>query len=227
MFRAGGISVLDSDSFYLSIDGGRPMQWNTAAGAEYDWRRIPDQVDLRNSPPKSKMFDFSAGEHTITLSTREREAEVQALFLGTTPDMTPAVPGDGRFLPVAAAEVSGGMVLKLHEKAVSGNRCAVWLDAARPVRMYQDSFTPANYSRPPAVILRLRGDAEAINPLFAAVLAPLKPEMKEPEVKFDRSVAGRVTITVKWPGAVDTIDWNTNGKGTANFRRVPVRTDRE
>lgn len=53
------------------------------------------------------MFDFSAGEHTITLSTREREAEVQALFLGTTPDMTPAVPGDGRFLPVAAAEVSG------------------------------------------------------------------------------------------------------------------------
>ena len=63
--------------------------------------------------------------------------------------------------------------------------------------------------------------------LFAAVLAPLKPEMKEPEVKFDRSVAGRVTITVKWPGAVDTIDWNTNGKGTANFRRVPVRTDRE
>lgn len=227
LFRAGGISVLDSDSFYLSIDGGRPMQWNTAAGAEYDWRRIPDQVDLRNSPPKSKMFDFSAGEHTITLSTREREAEVQALFLGTTPDMTPAVPGDGRFLPVAAAEVSGGMVLKLHEKAVSGNRCAVWLDAARPVRMYQDSFTPANYSRPPAVILRLRGDAEAINPLFAAVLAPLKPEMKEPEVKFDRSVAGRVTITVKWPGAVDTIDWNTNGKGTANFRRVPVRTDRE
>lgn len=152
---------------------------------------------------------------------------MQALFLGTTPDMTPAVPGDGRFLPVAAAEVSGGMVLKPHEKAVSGNRCAVWLDAARPVRMYQDSFTPANYSRPPAVILRLRGDAEAINPLFAAVLAPLKPEMKEPEVKFDRSVAGRVTITVKWPEAVDTIVWNTNGKGTANFRRVPVRTDRE
>ena len=47
--------------------------------------------------------------------------------------------------------------------------------------------------------------------------------MKEPEVKFDRSDAGRVTITVKWPEAVDTIVWNTNGKGTATFRRVPAK----
>ena len=166
---------------------------------------------------RAKRFNFSEGSHSIRLMTREREAEVKALFLGETPDATP-FSGKGRFLAVEHAGISGGMVKRQASEAHSGNRCAVFLNAAAPVKMRLDTFCPLN-PRPPAVIPRLRGDAECVNPYFAALLVPLKKEMCEPQVSFDRTQPDKVIITVRWETTVDTITWHTGKDGRTDFRR--------
>ena len=221
LFRAGGKFIPESDSFYLQIDEEKPFRWDFGDSTiPWSWTLITQKVNpkvMYQGLQRAKRFNFSEGSHSIRLMTREREAEVKALFLGETPDATP-FSGKGRFLAVEHAGISGGMVKRQASEAHSGNRCAVFLNAAAPVKMRLDTFCPLN-PRPPAVIPRLRGDAECVNPYFAALLVPLKKEMCEPQVSFDRTQPDKVIITVRWETTVDTITWHTGKDGRTDFRR--------
>ncbi len=219
LFRTGGVSRFQSDSFFFSIDGGPQQTWDTGAAEISDWHRISERKSTRIQP-KSQVFELGAGEHTFELSTRENETEVTALFIGLEEGAAPTRPETGVTLAVDAAECSGGMKRFDNPRGhASANRCAVYLDAAGPVKMSVDAFLPDNESRPPAVIPRLRGECRAVNPGFTALVIPLKDGMKEPEVSFKRT-GTTVTAEVKWPAARDVIKWDASGQGKANFERI-------
>lgn len=220
-FRAGGARPPASDSFFLQLDQQKPFLWDLAAPGDFSWRRITEKVDpkkMYHAEQKAKMFSFSGTTHAIALLTREHDAEVKALFLGNTPDATP-FSGNGRFLSAADAKLAGGMTRRLEKPENGKNSCAVFLNAAVPLRMRVDTFCPVN-PRPPAVIQRLRADAECINPNFAAVLVPLRDGMREPQVSFTRPARGKTRITLEWGNAHDTIVWDTEKtEKRVSFRR--------
>lgn len=222
-FRAGGISPLDSDSFRLVIDGGRPMEWNINGQNYFSWQRITGKYDQRQTLPRSQMFDFSPGKHTIDLLTREKGAQVKALFLGNTPEATPALPDNGRLLSIDKAQLSGDMRFFENPTLVTRNSCAVYLDATAPVRMSVDDYAPANNSRQPSIILRLRGETQAVNPRFMAIIVPLQSGQHEPKVAFSRASDGTATATLTWPHAVDTINWKSAPRSRPRFTRTVTR----
>lgn len=85
-------------------------------------------------------------------------------------------------------------------------RLVLRLDADAESQLSTDVFRPNDW-RPPAAFSRLRATARTVNPRFIAVLLPLPPKVKEPEVRFERRTGQRVT-TVAWPTHTDTFIWS-------------------
>lgn len=85
-------------------------------------------------------------------------------------------------------------------------RLVLHLDADAKPQFSTDVFSPNDW-RPPAAFPRLRATARTVNPRFIAVLLPLPPAVKEPEVRFERRAGQRVT-TVAWPTHTDTFIWS-------------------
>lgn len=215
---AGGASVPHSDSVWLSLDGGADVRWDFGVLKNFSWlllSRSSDPKSLSPVPLEAVEFALEPGEHTLTLKTREKEAQVAEVYC--SPDgSAPFTPGPcGRFLKVGEAELTPGMErIRNNAAALVDSRCLVALDAAGQLTFSKDTYSPPN-PRPPQHIQRVRADVTALNPYFVALLIPLRGKTPEPKIAFVRRAAG-VTVTIEWPGAVDTIAWEINADGTVN-----------
>lgn len=71
----------------------------------------------------------------------------------------------------------------------------------------------------PELLGRFTAAVIAVNPVFAAVLLPLRPGVPEPEIESSYA-ADSVTITVKWGKTTDRLTFHY-GPETPEFHRLP------
>ena len=209
--RAGGPRADASDSFFIKVDGGRQLRWDTNTGRNWRWSIVP------------QIFKLGAGRHRIVISTREQQAELAALRL--LPETAGGDPNSQLQLSPDEAAISGGMAKHATEPDRL-DRMEVAINAAGAVTWSRDHYAPPNQQRGEQLFNRLRATTTAVcNPYFAAVLLPLHRDQKSPEIKFQRE-AGKLDINVKWENGVrDRISWPINAKGIGGepvFRRFPA-----
>ena len=197
--RAGGPELGKSDSFMVSVDGGKAFDWHMPGAPEWRWGQV-----TRGVKQELMTFKLAAGEHLLRFGTREPGAQVDVVAIrpasAGSGDLT--AKGEIRFEAESGAVKEPMQVVKLEH--VEPPTMRVELNASAPI-----SWTEDQYDGHP----RLLATAHTTAPEFAAVLAPLPGGQAAPKVVFNRDAA-QLVITVTWPQRVDTITWPKTGERT-------------
>jgi hypothetical protein len=197
--RAGGPELAKSDSFFVQIDDGKPVEWHLPGARRWSWARVAS-----GSAQAAVSFPLAAGEHRLRLLTREAGAQVDAVLLTSDATLTPpflTLPADTVRLEAEAARVTAPM-RSVRDEADPGPRLRLHLAAAGPLRYEVDAYD----GHP-----RLRASVTAVAPEFAALLLPLPGSCPEPAVEFARTPAG-LAITVHWASRTDRVLWPAEGE---------------
>lgn len=200
--RVPGEESGKADSFLVAVDGGKMVDWHLPAAVDWTWAPLTSGVERA---PVS--WQLSAGQHEIAVRMREPGTQIDCLLLARDARVVPSlasVRGDSLFVEAESGEFTEPM--RRVDARGSEPRLVLRLDADAEPRISTDMFRPNDW-RPPAAFPRLRATARTVNPRFIAVLLPLPPKVREPEVRFERRAGQRVT-TVAWPTHTDTFIWS-------------------
>ncbi|MBN2452076.1 MAG: heparinase II/III family protein [Lentisphaeria bacterium] len=200
--RAAGEGTSSSDSFFVRVGEGEPVDWHMPSSREWTWGSVS-----RGVPATSCVFDLPAGPCRVAFATREAEAQLDCAVL--LPEDHPA-PGDRQppagLLTVPNATVTPPM-LRIDEDPAP--RMIVRVDGATAPHCSMDSYEPDD-GRKPSSFPRLRADVTSPEPRFVSVLAPIPPGVDEPRVNVMRGAAD-TTLSVEWPQRRDVIVWPHGG----------------
>jgi hypothetical protein len=211
-----------ADSFFVTMDGDRPIAWHIPAGEEWQW--APVSSGAGRSPVT---FRLDAGKHEVTLQTREPGAQVDCVLLTRDGQPFPPLPamltGDGTplFLEAECGRVSPPM--RITRSVVPAPRLVVRIHADGDAKLSTDVFRPVDH-HPPAAFPRLRATVRSGNPRFIAVLLPLPPGVAEPDVRFETD-PGRRVATITWADHADTLAWSVTD-GAVEFTEPPASRPR-
>jgi len=195
-----GYALVDATEAYNRNSAGKP-----GAGVEHARRHAFFVYPHREAPAYALLID------DICKDDQPHEYTWQMMFAD---GMAATTAGDRIVLePQQASGEADG------DGRGSEPRLVLRLDADAEPRISTDMFHPNDW-RPPAAFPRLRATARTVNPRFIAVLLPLPPKVREPEVRFERRAGQRVT-TVAWPTHTDTFIWSESD-GAAVFARARV-----
>ena len=196
--RATGEMVAKSDSFFVSVDGGKAIPWHMRGSRDWVW----DKVHSGILPREPVDLDLQPGSHSLQFSTREPGAQVDRVVVTSDLEHTAPVWDEAKsiVLKPATGRVAGGMRLVRESRETAPPRMKLVLSAAAPVSFELDSYR----GHP-----RLNAIARAVKPEFVAVLLPLPAAVADPRVAIERGDAVRVTI--KWPQREDSIVWPSAG----------------
>ena len=206
--RATGEIVSKSDSFFVSVDGGKPVPWHMRGSRDWVW----DKAHSGILPRKPVHFDLQPGTHRLQFATREPGAQVDRVVV--TSDLEHGAPvwdeDSTIVLKPAAGRIAGGMRRVRESRETAPPRMKVVLSAVAPVSLRLDSYR----SHP-----RLNATARAVRPEFVGVLLPLPATVADPPVTIERG--DDVRVTVEWPRRKDIIIWPAAGqrKPTVDLRR--------
>lgn len=220
LVRAGGVDQGKSDSFFAKMDDGPALTWDLATGAALAW----DDIENRGES-EGRKFTLAGGQHTLTLSLREREAELARLLIlpadadrPQDPEATPAgaialgiddaVDGAGKFVrkPAGILTTPPASLAVYPVNPTDGQVGTAWFETSR------------EGSHP-----RLQYKVKAVDPHFVMVLVPRTTGTPQPQVKQLGDGLGAV---VEWPGVTDRVvfDGQSAGDVTADGAAALVRT---
>ena len=220
LVRAGGADPGKSDSFFVTVDGGRRLLWDLSSGSILGWSFVQDR-----GASEPARFTLSAGKHTIRLDEREPEAELARLLILPDKQSLPLDPRaeapPGAILLEAAEATMGAEAFLLQTPKPSG-QTNVTLDVF-PVRpsggkIHLDWFQTSREGAHPRLQYTVRGR----RPCFVMLLYPRRPGMPSPRVEAIEE-AGGVGAEVSWPQGTDRISFTQGtGKnpGETQFRRT-------
>ncbi|NSW54911.1 MAG: heparinase II/III family protein [Armatimonadetes bacterium] len=197
--RAAGEEAGKSDSFLVSVDGGAPVDWHMPSARDWTWGRVSKGIRF-----EKVTYTLNPGTHSLRFATREPGAQVDRIIV--TAASREALTLEQLDSEIGFEAESGDVVAPMRVVNVGGEtdqpRMVLAISGDGPARLDRDLYE----SHP-----RLKASVTAVNPGFAAVLAPLPGGTLEPEIEFARP-DGAVIVTVRWPGREDTITWD--GQGT-------------
>lgn len=208
-----------SDSFYVRVDGAEPMRWDFDGRQEFSFFRLTDRKPALTIPSRRADIEFNiaAGEHSFEILGREPDAAIRRLFLAPirADRKTDMFWGnDVRELKL----VNQGLT-ETPSSEKEPNRCAVKILCDKTgLVTSKDFYMPPNQMQP-ELLGRFTAAVTAVNPVFAAVLLPLRPGVPEPEIESSYA-ADSVTITVKWGKTTDRLTFHY-GPETPEFHRLP------
>ncbi len=207
---AGSAERGKSDSFFVHVGNQARVEWHMPNSRTWTWGAVAHGV---NAEPR--VFELRAGPCEVTFATREREAQVDVVALVPVEAEPPA---DDR-LPALLGRASEARVEApmVRHDAPAAARMVVCLNAAAPAGLSVDRYEPGD-GRRPASFPRMRALVNHAAPRFAAVLAPLPADVREPDITVNRTAAA-TTIEVNWATARDSIRWPHEGQGQVVFER--------
>ena len=197
--RAAGEMAAKSDSFFVCMDGGKPVAWHMRGSRAWVWDKVADGIQ----PKRAVDFPLEPGEHVLRFDTREPGAQVDRVVVTRDPAHKPPVWDTDKvtLLEAEAGRVEGAMRVVREVADAAPPRMKLVLDAAAPVTRRVDAYD----GHP-----RILGSAHAVNPEFVALLLPLPGVVPEPDVAVARG--GReIRVEVHWSGRQDTIVWPRAG----------------
>ena len=71
----------ESDSFYVTMDGGEPALTDLAKQGVWIWDRVRERIGDKTSLKSFKTFHLAVGEHVLTLRNRESGTRIGALVI--------------------------------------------------------------------------------------------------------------------------------------------------
>ena len=169
-----------SDSFFVAIDGGKPLAWHMPATRQWRWAQVTSGV--KREPVT---FRLIAGQHELAVQMREPGAQIDCLLFTRDRQTVPSLAvgaGEPLFLDAEAGQITAPM--RRVPAPTAEPRFTVRIHADAQPRLSTDAFRPNDY-HPPAAFPRLRATVRSVNPRFIAVLLPLPAAVKEPEVRFE------------------------------------------
>lgn len=218
LVRAGGEDLGKSDSFFVQVDGGPQITWDLHSGDSFAWALVQDRAAAA-----PEVFALAAGEHVITLSKREPQAELARLL----------VLPENAVLPQAPAATPAGAVGLTANDAVMGTPPFVVIPPGRsaapavtlevfPVapaggRVETGWFETSREGSHP----RLQYTVRSREPRFVLVLLPRREGIAAPTVHpIDGEDA--VGVSLRWGATEDTLRFirvAATGTTTAEFTR--------
>jgi hypothetical protein len=192
--RAAGPSIPKSDSLFVRLDDGQPVDWHMPGSRTWVWGKVARGVEQ-----VALSFPLTAREHTLRFLTREAGAQVDCVLLTADAAAQPpfSVESGGVFLEAEQGRVTAPMRVVRLENDDAPARLRLVLHAAAPVAFSVDNYDGHR---------RLHGLARAVNPRFVALLLPLPGGVAEPNVTFTDTPAG-VEVWIAWPGRTDRLSW--------------------
>lgn len=200
--RAGGEDPGKSDSFWLSLDGGKRMEWHLRATRHFAWDRFqPSEAALSNGIP------LKAGQALrVDLHAREPEAQLGALALlphgGVLPPAPDAAPERGVSLPAARAQLlDPPLLLQPFPEAETPDARLTVFPVTTDARLATNGWfeTSREGSHP-----RLEHTVRAVEPRFLMILVPGTAATPLPRVRRVPAENG-VAAEVAWGGATDLV----------------------
>jgi len=199
--RAGGENAGKSDSFFVSINGGRRMTWNLQSGKNFNWETF-----VADGTGVPHVMTFKAGE-TVRVDLFAREAESQLSKLTLVPENKPPViapdelPVGGVTLSADTAELLNPPLLRhpIEESVKSDARLTVFPVTTEARRMTNRWYATSREGMHP----RLEHTVNAVEPRFLMVLVPgASSTAPLPQVRR-LSMTDGVGAEVMWPDATD------------------------
>lgn len=199
--RASAEEAGKSDSFLVSIDGGAQVDWHMPTVRDWTWGRVSKGIRFDRVT-----YALDPGKHSLRFATREPGAQVDRIIVTEAARETLTLEQLGSEIGFEAE--SGNVVAPMRVVNTGGEtdqaRMVLAISGAGPVTMNRDLYESHPW---------LKASVTAVNPGFAAVLAPLPGGTPEPEIEFARADRA-VTVIVRWPGREDTIAWSGQGTDT-------------
>jgi len=218
LVRAGGEDLGKSDSFFVQVDGSAQITWDLRTGDAFAWALVQDRAAAA-----PEVFNLAAGEHVITLSKREPQAELARLLV---------LPGDAVLPPAPDATPVGAVGLTANDAlmgtppfAVIPAGKAAAADASldvfpvRPAggRVETGWFETSREGSHP----RLQYTVRSPEPRFVVVLLPRRAGIATPAVTASDG-GDAVGVALRWGEVEDTVRFVRDaGSGTtvAEFAR--------
>ncbi|MEW6355573.1 MAG: heparinase II/III family protein [Planctomycetota bacterium] len=196
--RSVGPELSRSDSFFAQMDNRKPLAWHTGARREWAWRAV-----AAHNAGEPAGFELAAGAHTFRLKSREPGSQVDRIVVTLDLSAQPPFPGGvkGFVFEAEDGKATPPMHVVREPEKKTAPRMKLVLHAAAPAALSVDAYD----GHP-----RLKAVVRAVQPNFAAVLLPLPPEVSEPDVQFEDTVAA-LRIHIRWEKATDIIEWPKSG----------------
>ncbi len=200
--RAGGEDEGKSDSFFVSINGGKRATWNLQSGKNFGWEVfVPGEADVTN------LLALKAGETVrVELAAREAEAQLSKLALilaGTDVTLAPdGQPAGGVTLTADEAELMDPPLLRqpIPRMAQRDARLTVF-PVTTDARLFTNQwFATSREGMHP----RLAHTVNAVEPRFLMVLVPGTGATPLPQVRrlaMDKGVGAEIV----WDGVTDQV----------------------
>ncbi len=201
LVRAGGPDQGKSDSFFVSVDGGPQLTWDLKTGAALWWDAVTDRGEA-----EARAFDLVAGEHTLTLGVRERQAELARWLVlpagAPAPMGTDDVPPGAVLLSIADAAMGTPGLIRRPIGAAAGPEvsCDLFPVHPAPGEVKTGWFVTSREGAHP----RWQYTVRAKEPRFVVVMVPRREGVPRPVVTPLAGPDG-VGVVVRWPNATDTI----------------------
>jgi hypothetical protein len=215
LVRAGGKDAGKSDSFFVTVDGGKMLTWDLQTGPNLGWDWVMDR-----GMDSASVFHFEPGTHVVHLSRREPEAELAKLALlpaGAKVPLSPMEdPAGGTVCTIADAKMGQTPFQVQRAGTVSGPNASLEVFPVRPAASTVTTAwfeTSREGSHP-----RLQYTVRDTQPRFVMVLVPRKAGIPRPKVVADGDWGARVI----WGDTQDTIRFSHAARaeyGSATFVR--------
>ena len=217
LVRAGGADIGKSDSFWISVNGGKRLLWALRGTRSFGWEPFtPQEAGVTNT------YALHAGEtFNVHLSAREPEAQLSKLALvpqsSASPDAPDENPAGGATLTADDAQMLSPPFLKQRIPASTpvDARLTVFpatTDARLATNRWFATSREGNHPR-------LEHSVKAVEPRFLMVLVPGTSGTPLPQVRRLDTENG-VGAEVVWNGVADQFLF-----GEGNVRSAGIETD--
>ncbi len=201
LVRAAGTEAGKSDSFFLQVDGGERLLWDLGVAGAFRWSAVRDRGDEE----AVRVFALGPGEHVLTLSGREPEAELARLLVQPAdepPPLTPdAAPSDnGVSLPAATAVPGRPPLLLRPPRAMRVSDVSLDVFPVHPARgeVRTDWFLTSREGVHP----RLQYTVNAVDPHFLMVLLPRRKGAPRPRRVVALEPENSCGVRIEWENGV-------------------------
>ncbi len=202
LVRAAGEAVDKSDSFWISINGGRRAAWDLACGKHFAWAFVTARASNETNG-----LALRAGE-TVRVELTAREAEAQLARLALVPADAPLTlapderPIGGTVLSADDADLSNPPLLRqsLASETTRDARLTVF-PVTTDARLVTNGWFETSCE---GIHPRLAHTVRAVEPKFLMVLVPGTSATPLPHIRRLPMDAG-VGAEIVWDGATDVV----------------------